>query len=683
MTTRRRFLSATPALAAPVAASSALAAPPPPEGVQERISLDGTWQFRLTPAAPWRDVTVPHTWQVEPGATGHYGRAFYRRAFLAPQRWSGCAVRVEFEAVFHSARVSLNGKPVGEHLRKGYTAFTLDLTPRLSFGALNTLDVEVDNAFDMAMLPRGRSSDWAHDGGITRPVTLLVTPPVFVEFVAIDADPDLATGRSPVRTTIWLHNSSAKPAAGAVAVEIFDQDTGLLAADRDDAIPYSLQPNETRTLNLGAAVVRDAQLWHFDHPHLYRLRLTLDSGHIHEETFGIRKIEVRGARFFLNGKPIRPMGVERMAGSHPELGMAESSAWIAHDHRDMQELNCVYTRTHWPQDHRVLNFCDRNGILLQTEVPAWGPNTFKDMTGEPDAAILQNGLDQLREMIARDRNHPCIFSWGVCNEVNGQNPVARQFIRALYAEAKRLDPSRLVTYASHSLFTNPGRDAAGEMDYVMFNEYYGSWQKGWTPELERNLDELHAAFPDKPIVISEYGYCACTEDRPENDPRRIEVLESQDGVFRARPWIAGLIFFCYNDYRTHVGDKGLAALQQRVHGVVDLYGNRKPSFDRLRRESSPIESLTFASGAATLVTRAAVPSYTLNGYTLRAVAFGPGAIPLEALEILLPALEPGSKHSAPVAFKTKVIERVELDVLRPRRTYGSTSVAKSITQLKR
>ena len=61
---------------------------------------------------------------------------------------------------------------------------------------------------------------------------------------------------------------------------------------------------------------------------------------------------------------------------------------------------------HWPQDRRVLDWCDRHGILIQTEVPAWGSATFQGMTNEPSAAILNNGLEQLREMIARDRNHP-------------------------------------------------------------------------------------------------------------------------------------------------------------------------------------------------------------------------------------------------------------------------------------
>ncbi len=190
-------------------------------------------------------------------------------------------------------------------------------------------------------------------------------------------------------------------------------------------------------------------------------------------------------------------------------------------------------------------------------------------------------------MIARDRNHPCVFSWGLCNEVDGQNPVAQEFVRRMLREAKSLDPGRLCSYASNSLQTTPERDVAGEMDFIEWNEYYESWFGGDVGTLRENLEAIHRAFPDKPIVISEYGYCACTADRPENDPRRIEILRTHNAVFRDCPWVAGLIFFDYNDYRTHIGDKGRGVLKQRVHGVVDVFGARKPSFEVLRRGIEP------------------------------------------------------------------------------------------------
>jgi beta-glucuronidase len=291
------------------------------------------------------------------------------------------------------------------------------------------------------------------------------------------------------------------------------------------------------------------------------------------------------------------------------------------------------------------------------------------MSGEPSADIMNNGLEQLREMIARDRNHPSIFSWGVCNEIGGQNPPAYNFAKRMYAESKRLDPKRLVSYASHSLFTTPEKDVAGAMDYVMCNEYVGSWLRGTTDDLGKFLDEIHRVFPGKPLVISEYGYCACTPDRPEGDNARIAVLLDHDKVFRQRDFVAGLIFFCYNDYRTHVGDRGLGALQQRVHGVVDVYGARKPSYDVLRQESNPLESCNVDGKGGELTvqlkTRIVTPAYSLRGYTLRAVVYGFGDIPVERVETPLPDIEPGGQASVRIKFTEPRSVRVKLDVLRP------------------
>ena len=415
--------------------------------------------------------------------------------------------------------------------------------------------------------------------------------------------------------------------------------------------------------------IATAKLWHFDHPNLYRIEVQISKGHSCSTTFGVRKIETRNGGFYLNGERVRLMGAERMAGSNPEYGMAEPSEWIEHDHADMKNLNCVFTRVHWQQDRRVLDWCDRHGMLIQTEVPTWGSATFQGMTGEPSPEIMNNGLEQLREMIERDRNHPCIFSWGVCNEIQGQNPPAYAFDKRMYEEAKRLDPRRLVTYASNSLQKTPGRDVAGLMDYIMWNEYYESWYKGTPADLARNLDEIHRIFPDKAIVISEYGWCACMPDRPEGDGKRLEVLREHDAVFRERDYVAGLIFFCYNDYRTHIGDKGVGVAKQRVHGVVDLYGARKPSYEQLRAESSPIQSLEVTGAAGqlkvTVRTRHAVPSYLLREYKVRAVVYGFGDIPLERPEAPLPDLTPGQQASVDIRFAEKSPVRVEIDVLRP------------------
>jgi beta-glucuronidase len=663
---RRDFLTA-----AGLAATGQLraATPPSPACRSGRVSLDGAWEFRLDSEQRWREVTIPHTWQIEADSAEYYGVAWYRRTFEARKEWASGAVRIEFEAVFHSATVWINDQQVGEHLGKGYTAFAFDITGLLRFDEHNTVRVRVDNAFDDRMLPRGRSSDWAHDGGIHRPVSLLVTPKVFVERVEIDAEPDLAMKRAEVRVRALIRNLDVKAAEGTISPRVVHEATGLAVAQKDDAARYSLKAGEAAMVEIPPLAIDRAEFWHFDHPHLYELQLRLSSGHAVTETFGVRKIESRDSGFYLNGERVRLVGVERMAGSNPEYGMAEPASWIEHDHADMKELNCVYTRVHWQQDRRVLDYCDRHGILIQTEVPTWGPQTFAGMEREPSEAIMRNGLEQLREMIARDRNHPCIFSWGVSNEIGGQNPPAYAFAKRMHEEAKKLDPKRLVTYASNSLQQTPEKDVAGLMDYVMWNEYYESWFAGTPADLARNLDEIHRAFPGKAIVISEYGYCACTADRPEGDARRMEILREHNRIFRERDFVSGLVFFCYNDYRTHIGDKGLGVMKQRVHGVVDVYGARKPSFEALRSESSPVESVSVAGQPAamevTVRARKTAPAYTLAGYTLRAVLYGYGEIPLERLEAALPQLAPGEQATLRLVFREKAPLRIQFDVVRP------------------
>jgi beta-glucuronidase len=686
MLTRRRFFAT--GAGAPLLAGSAAEAGPATTAARycddESLSLNGLWLFRLdadgkgeaggwalpdAPAAGWREVRVPHTWQVEPENTEYRGFAWYRRTFEAPRALSERAVRVEFEAVFHTATVWVNGKEAGRHIGKGYTAFTLDVGHLLDYGTPNSLVVKVDNAFNEQMLPRGRSSDWAHDGGIYRPVQLLVTPKVFIESVAVDAEPDLSARTASMAVSVVVRNTSQQSWNGRAGYRVTDEASGNAVLAVPEAASVQLAAGETRTIALRAATLREPRLWHFDHPYLYRLDAELGEGHSLDTTFGIRKIEIRDSAFYLNGERVRLMGVERMAGSNPEYGMAEPVDWIEHDHADMQELNCVYTRVHWPQDRAVLDWCDRHGMFIQTEVPTWGAGTFRGMTAEPSADIMNNGLEQLREMIGRDRNHPSIFSWGMCNEIGGQNPPAYAFARRMYEESKKLDPKRLVTYASHSLRTTPGRDVSGLMDYVMCNEYVGSWQEGTMEDLGNILDEIHRVFPGKPLVISEYGYCACTADRPEGDGARVSVLVDHDRVFRQRDFVAGLIFFCYNDYRTHVGDRGVGAMKQRVHGVVDMYGARKPSFEALRVESSPLETFHVSGKPGELKvqlkTRTAAPAYALRGYVLRAVVYGFGDIPVERFETKLPDLMPGGQTSAIVKFTDTRPVQVRLDVLRP------------------
>lgn len=688
MPTRRKFLTAVSASGLTVLSART--------GEPEKLSIDGVgrlsesialrdgWNFRMGSddsadagslserADGWEAVQVPHTWQSLGRSPEYVGVAWYRTRFEAPARWASQHVRIEFEAVNHTAQVFLNGKPVGEHLGKGYTAFTLDLSDHLAIGAQNTLMVRVDNRPNDRMLPRNKSYDWTDDGGIIRPVNLLVTARMFVERVEIDAVPDIASGSAEIKVRAIVRNADSRAAKANVRAAIRREGKAqeLLYLG---PVGASVDAHGEQTVELGPVTLKDAALWHFDTPRLYEATIEVNgqsSGHEVTEHFGIRKFEVRGQAFYLNGEKVSLIGVERMAGSHPELGFAETADWIESNHRDMKELNCVFTRVHWAQDRRVLDFCDRHGILMQEEVPAWGPETFSKTTDDVQHALEQNGLEQLREMIRRDRNHPCIVAWGLCNEVDGKNPRSRQFARVISAEARRLDPSRLQTYASHTLGSDPDADMAGEFDFISANEYYGSWTPGGPADVEACIEGIRKAFPEKPIVISEYGWCECQPKIVPGDENRVAIVNSHTEVFRKFPEVAGAIYFDYNDYRTLVGDKGEGAMRQRVHGVVDLYGNRKPSFEALRLQASPFEKAVLRRSdegrcELELRTRERLPGYTLRDYALRWVAYGYDDLPMNGGKMSLPALHAGSSGTYKIDVPLAGIRRIVVDVLRP------------------
>jgi beta-glucuronidase len=687
MPSRRKFLTAIPALGAVAAQRTSFpqAETRPASSVSpdnQNLALQDDWQFfldsagvagpdRIPSSSPWEAVSVPHTWQALGGAPDYVGVAWYRTKIHAPAAWQHSFVRIEFEAVFHTAHIFLNGVPVGQHIGKGYTAFQCDLSPALKPAQANFLHVRVDNSFSDTMLPRMKSFDWANDGGIVRPVSLLITPGVFIERVEIDAAPDTGNQSASVSMRTVIRNTLPVVQTARLRGVVFLLD----AASGQHAIPdksVHIAPNSTLTVSHDPIAIASPALWHFDSTNLYQAEITLDSdAGVHQlcDTFGIRSFEVRGTSFYLNGERVSIMGVERMAGSHPQFGMAEPTHWIESNHRDMKELNCVYTRVHWPQDKRVLDFCDRNGILMQEEVPAWGPDTFDKTSDELQKQLETNGLEQLQEMIARDRNHPCIVTWGLCNEVNGKNPRTRAFATALAKAARATDPSRLLTYASNSLGEHPEQDMAGDFDFISTNEYFGSWAPGGPKEVREHLEDIRRSFRNKPIVISEYGWCECQPSMPPGDTHRVEIVNNHTDVFREFPQVAGAIYFDYNDYRTLVGDKGHGALMQRVHGVVDLYANRKPSFQALRLQASPIERLSLKASAnefeLEIVTRKTLPAYTLRGYVARWLFYGYDGLPMEGQLNKFNDLSPGSS----LTVKSRaVVDRpnlVVVDVMNP------------------
>lgn len=174
----------------------------------EVVSLNGEWSFSAG-GKPERTVSVPHAWNVDPDEAGYRGKAVYRRALGDLSAMRGRTARVWFEAVYHTARVSVNGKSVGEHVG-GYTPFSFDVTDALDFapGATNAIAVEVDNAPAGCMFPHRMAYDWAADGDIYRDVSLRFTEGPGIRYVHVSPTSSRARRMRSSSTTSTTNTTS-------------------------------------------------------------------------------------------------------------------------------------------------------------------------------------------------------------------------------------------------------------------------------------------------------------------------------------------------------------------------------------------------------------------------------------------------------------------------------------------
>jgi beta-galactosidase len=559
---------------------------------------------------------------------------------------------------------------VKEHSGSGWTPFSFQPYPEPDdYTPAFWIVARVDNRFSEKAIPFANSFDWAADGGLIRSVRVRELPKTRLAGLRVSAEPDLKTGLAvfDVRAEVSLAGYTDKM---KIDFSVCDP-SGNVILQKQMKVPH----NRMTAAMDWKGTISEPQLWHFDRPVLYRVtaRLSDEDRILHEKeaSFGIRKVEVDHGHYFLNGEPMRLMGVEWMPGSDPRYGMAESPEFMRAILTDMKNLNCILSRFHWQQDESVFDFCDSEGMLLQEEIPAWGGFEALD-------AVREIQKSQTEEMIRAHFNHPSIYAWGLCNEIRSREISGHAFVRRGIDFARALDPRRLLTFASNQLEQTPEKDASGLVDFIEWNDYYESWYGGTLASVGANLDSIVKAFPSKSIVISEYGLCECSPENPVGDPRRIEIMKTHTDAYRRHNAVAGAIFFDYNDYRTHMGDKSGGAFRQRVHGVVDLMGRRKPSWEALKREMSPVHSIaigdTQKTGDSTEVritvrTRSLendMPAYTLRGYLLIWTALNVLEQPVESGKVRLPDLAPGTIRSFRPAWKTiDGLSRIRVEIYRP------------------
>ena len=332
------------------------------------------------------------------------------------------------------------------------------------------------------------------------------------------------------------------------------------------------------------------KLWGLDNPFLYRSEVTLrnKAGRILDtknDTFGVRTVEIRDSHLYLNGDRVRLTGLARHEDS-PWEGLAETRGTILHDFDDLKALHTTLTRpVHYPQNPIIYDFADRHGILLIPEIPMW---QF-DEAQMSNPKVIALARQQFTDLIEQNYNHPSIFAWSTDNESATDTPGGIAYYKNLSSLAKQIDPDRYVSFADDRIafVKDPKTEASTIADFIMWNEYFGSWD-GAESLLPAAFDKLEHDYPDKMVIVTEFGYAGLfAADRETADKQRVAIIKNRLAQYAQHDWIGGAIFWCYQDYHSTHNLRPGQTDSYVDHGIVDKDRQRKPSYYTWREENVP------------------------------------------------------------------------------------------------
>jgi beta-galactosidase len=521
-------------------------------------------------------VTLPHT--VVPLSWGGWDhRAWehvwiYRRHFdaapLRAARRGPVRVFADFDGVMTNATVVLNGTIVARH-EGGYLPFSAELTAALADGD-NVLAVIVDARW-LNVPPGGARSgaasvDYLQPGGIYRDVALRVVPEVFLSDVfARPADVLDASRSVQVQATI----DAAVVPGGPVRVtaELLDGDR-VRAAAQVTADVTTPGPTVAR---LSLTGLGDIELWSPETPRLYWVRARVEPPggppHVREVRIGFRAAQFRTDGFFLNGQRRAIFGLNRHQ-LYPYSGMAAPARLQRRDAEILREdLNCDMVRcSHYPPSPHFLDACDELGLMVWEETPGW------QYLG--NAAFQAIAVQNVRDMIIRDRSRPSVIVWGTrLNETASKVRLYQQTRQA----AAELDGSRPTTGAldSYSL-RNWAQDVFG------YDDYHSAGGNA----------TLRPPLPGVPWLVSEaVGALDGAPLYRWTDTSAVLAVQGRmhaqvHSIARAGPGYAGLLGWCAVDYASLNGGRRIWQ-NLKWPGVLDTFRVAKPGAGFYQSQVSP------------------------------------------------------------------------------------------------
>ena len=487
------------------------------EECKEIVSLDGQWLFHWSrnpeerPAdfykedydiSSWGKITVPGNWQTQGYGTPIYSNIGYpfkrnRPSVTSepPKDWTAYENRnpvgsyvtffevtsemlnqnliLHFGGVHSAMYVWVNGKKVG-YSQNSMSPAEFDVTSYLRKGK-NKLAVEVYRWCDGSYL---EDQDMWRLSGIFRSVQLWVRPLVHISDYHVTAVPSLTENKATVHADISLCNVSKKAVNNLRAVWKIDGKEVVGSLKR-------LSARDTTTVSL-EYTLNNPLLWSAEKPHLYPFSVELQDqkGHVIEHFdyhLGVKKVEIIGEVFKINGKNVKLRGVNRH-DHHPLTGRYVDDATYEQDIRLMKQANINFLRTsHYPDREYLYELCDKWGIYVMDEAnhETHGYGYANKVMGE-DLSFQQAHVDRAESLVKRDFNHPCIILWSMGNE-GGVGPN----IEAMYNKVRELDTTRPPFYDSDRRYSSIWDDS-----YL------------YPDDLKKNAQQV----TDKPFMMREYAH---------------------------------------------------------------------------------------------------------------------------------------------------------------------------------
>ena len=574
------------------------------------LCLNGAWQFRFDKenageAANWatektefpETITVPFPWGSKlSGLASQADIGWYRRTVKVPEAWKGKRVFLVVGASDWITKGWFDGQALGEH-RGGYTPFEFELTPNVKWGQDQQVVLRVDDTPHPFKL-EGKQG-YGPAKGIWQTVYLEARPALHV--TSLHYTPDIDAGKVTVKVAF------NEPAPQGTRLSLHFKTGGL--------------PNLTKTIASGSkemqfdVPIARPHLWSLDDPFLYEVESTLSVAGAEDRVstyFGMRKISVGklpGTDFpyvTLNNKPIY-LQITLDQSYHPDgFYTFPSDAFMCDEILRSKRIGLNANRIHIKVEvPRKLYWADRLGLLIMADVP--------NFWGDPTPEAQRESEFALRGMVARDFNHPAIFSWVTFNETwglftkQGEDkrsylPETQEWVIKMYRLAKQLDPTRLVEDNSPCNYDHT------ETDINTWHDYLPGY--AWRERLDQIVKDTYPGSKwnfiggrtqgNQPLFNSEcgnvWGYDGSTGDVDWSWDYHIMMNE-----FRRHPKIGGWLYTEHHDvinewngyYRYDRSEKftGMDSLAPDM-SLTDLHGQFYLSTgDQLCREVKPGETV--------------------------------------------------------------------------------------------